>query len=308
MTVRNFLSLADVSPTELSDIVRRCLVLKKEPPDALLRHKTVGLYFRKTSTRTRTSFAVGAMKLGASVVTYSDGDLQTNTGETVEDTATVLSAYLDVLVVRTAGPIAEMNALANQRSMAVINAMSECEHPTQAIADLSTMLEHFGRLAGLHVAYLGEGNNTATALALAISRMADMRLTLLTPPGYGLPRACWDRVKDFSAESGALVEEHHDMRLAPSCADVVYATRWQTTGTSKADPNWRSTFRPFAVTANLMARIGKQGSARFMHDLPAVRGEDVAAEVIDGTQSIAFQQAANKLYGAMAILEWCVSR
>jgi ornithine carbamoyltransferase len=137
--------------------------------------KAVGIYFRKTSTRTRTSFTVGAAKLGAVTVAYGPGDLQTNTGETIQDTGKVLSGFLDALVVRTAESIEEMKTLASQGDMCVINAMSDNEHPTQALADLATIAEHFGRLEGISVLYVGEGNNTAAALMLALSRISTRR-------------------------------------------------------------------------------------------------------------------------------------
>lgn len=305
MSVRHFLSIADLHASELGELVQRTLQMKAGRYSAFLNGKVVGIYFTKTSTRTRTSFSTAALKLGAHIVAYGPGDLQLNTGETVNDTAAVLASCLDALVIRTAGPIAEMRAFAAQPAMAVVNAMSECEHPTQAISDLATLLEHFGTLQGVHVVYLGEGNNTATALALAIARTPRMRLSLFTPEGYGLPPAYLERARRYAAACNSSVEESHDLRLLPASADAVYATRWQTTGTSKPDPDWRSRFAPYAVTRELMARVSNGRPAMLLHDLPAVRGEDVEAAVLDGPQSLALTQAANKLFGAMAILEWC---
>jgi len=307
MAIQHFLSIADLTPSDLMRLVQRSLAIKKGCFDDRLKGKTVGVYFKKTSTRTRTAFTVGALKLGATVVSYGPGDLQTNTGETAEDTGRVLSSYLDAIVIRTADNIAEMRALAQQDSMGVINAMSEFEHPTQAIADLCTLAEHFGQLEGLHVLYLGEGNNTATALALALGQIPGMRLSLFTPEGYGLPSEFLQKAAEFCGRSGAIVEEFHDPDCLPSNVDVVYTTRWQTTGSSKPDPNWRVAFRPFSVTSDIMLRAGKRSRTIFMHDLPAVRGEDVKSEVLEGPQSVAFVQAANKLYSAMAILEMCVT-
>jgi ornithine carbamoyltransferase len=238
------------------------------------------------------------------VVAYGPDDLQTNTGETVEDTARVLGVMLDILVMRTAASLEEMRVFAAQPRLRVVNAMSEGEHPTQAIADLTTMREHFGHLSGLHVLYLGEGNNTAAALALAIARIPGMRLTLLTPEGYGLDPAFAARASALAAEHGAEVQERHTPD-PPRGVDVVYTTRWQTTGTSKPDPDWRRAFLPFAVTRELMASVSRPSGTVFMHDLPAVRGEDVENEVLDGPQSIAWRQAENKLFSAAAVLEWC---
>jgi ornithine carbamoyltransferase len=307
MAQRHILSVLDLDPAELLQLVERGIQMRSLPRDHRpLVGKTIGIYFRKTSTRTRTAFSAGAGRLGGHVVAYGPNDLQTNTGETVEDTARVLGSMLDVLVMRTAASLEEMRVFAAQPGLGVVNAMSEGEHPTQAIADLTTMREHFGRLEGLHVLYLGEGNNTAAALALAIARIPGMRLTLLTPEGYGLEPAVAARALELAAAHGAEVQERHAPD-PPRGVDVVYTTRWQTTGTSKPDPDWRRAFEPFAVTSALMASASKPSGTVFMHDLPAMRGEDVEDAVLDGPQSIAWRQAENKLYSAAAVLEWCAA-
>lgn len=247
------------------------------------------------------------MRLGANTIGFGPADLQLTTGETLEDTGRVLSGYIDALVVRTNDPQGEMEALAGQDEMPVINAMSAEEHPTQAIADLSTIKEVFGNLEGIHLLYLGEGNNTASALAFALGQTADARLTIVTPEGYGLPEKVMVRAQTIAADHGAIVEQHHDMEKLPANVDVVYTTRWHTMGVPKADPEWREKFLPYGVTAQVMARVSKPSSTIFMHDLPAVRGEDVCDEVLDGPQSRAWRQARYKMFSAMAILEWCLS-
>jgi ornithine carbamoyltransferase len=308
MSKRHLLSLAHLEASDIVDIVNRTerIATGQHAEGQSLRGKAVGIYFRKTSTRTRTAFSLGAAKLGAAVVVYGPHDLQINTGETVQDTTRVLSEYLDALVVRTAECIDEMELFASQRTMSVINAMSDKEHPTQALADLAMLQRHFGHLRGLTVLYLGEGNSTAAGLALAISKMEQMKLTLLTPDGYGLPREILEQSQLFARRSGSRIEQYHDLAYLPEQVDVVYTARWQTTGSSKSDPNWRTYFRPFSVTQRLMERVSKSAGTIFMHDLPAVRDEDVMSDVLDGSQSIAFQQAGNKLFGAMAVLEWCL--
>jgi ornithine carbamoyltransferase len=236
------------------------------------------------------------------LISYGPDDLQENTGETVEDTAAVLSRMLDVLVARTSGSEAELRAFAGQCRMAVVNAMSAVEHPTQALADLTSLAQHFGRIDGLRILYLGEGNNTASALALALSRYQETTLWLRTPPGYGLDQHYLDRAAVYGKRSGARVEQRHDMVDLPA-ADVVYTTRWQTTGTVKPDPDWRRRFAPFQVNSAVLA--GSPGAV-FMHDLPAHRGEEVTADVLDGPSSIAFEQAENKYHSARAVLQWCL--
>jgi ornithine carbamoyltransferase len=306
MASRHVLSVADLGGETLARLVDDGLAIAqgawrdRQP----LAGKVVGIYFKKTSTRTRTSFTVGAMKLGATTISYGPHDLQINTGETLQDTARVLANYLDALVIRTNEPIAEMRALAAQDRMAVINAMSDNEHPTQAIADLVAMKEAFGRLEGLHVLYLGEGNNTTTALALAFGLMPRMRLTIVTPEGYGIPQEVIDQANGYAVHSGSIIEQHHAMDSLPGHVDVVYSTRWLTMGVEKKDADWIPMFRPYTVTPEVMARVSAPGTL-FMHDLPAMRGYEVVDEVLDGPQSIAFRQAYHKMTSAMAVLTWC---
>ncbi|WP_269858149.1 ornithine carbamoyltransferase [Streptomyces sp. RPT161] len=304
--VRHLLSLNDVTDEELYALVRRSHEYARGTlqPNGPLAGRVVGTYFRTTSTRTRTAFSVGALRLGAQLVAYGSGDLQENTGEAAIDTGRVLGMMLDGLVARTSAGADELRTMASWNSMSVVNAMTEDEHPTQAITDLSAMLTALGRLEGLRVLYVGEGNNTAAALALALPRYRGAELHLRTPAGYGLPQPALNRAAEYATAHQALVEENHHMDGLPDEVDVVYTTRWQTTGTTKDDPDWRQTFSPFRVDSVLMKRYP---SAVFMHDLPAHRGEEVDADVLDGERSIAFQQAAHKLYGAMGVLEWCLA-
>jgi ornithine carbamoyltransferase len=211
---------------------------------------------------------------------------------------------LDVLVARTAADPAELRGWTRQDRMRVVNAMTADEHPTQALADLTMLHRHFGQVENLRVLYLGEGNNTAAALALALARFPGVYLELRTPPGYGLAPATLAEAAEQALRHSAVVTERHDTDGLPTPVDVIYTTRWQTTGTSKKDPNWHEVFAPFQVTSDLWADRPK---AVFMHDLPAHRGEEVAADVLDGPASIAFTQAGNKMYSAMAVLDWCVN-
>jgi ornithine carbamoyltransferase len=263
----------------------------------------VATYFRATSTRTRTAFSAAALRLGASVVPYGPDDLQENTGESSEDTGAVLSRMLDALVARTVGSPEELRAWASQDRMAVINAMTADEHPTQALADLTTLTRRFGAVEGVRVLYVGEGNNTAAALALALTRFEGVELHLRTPAGYGLARDKREAGERYARLHGAGLTEDHSPAHLPSDVDVVYTTRWTTTGTAKSDPDWRRDFEPFRVDERLMERYP---NAVFMHDLPAHRGEEVTAGVLDGPASVAFEQAQNKLHSAEAVLEWCL--
>jgi ornithine carbamoyltransferase len=307
--VRHVLSIADIGSENLGWLIHRSLEIAagKTSDERLLEGKIVGIYFKGTSTRTRTAFTVGAMKLGGGTIAYGPSDLQINTGETMLDTARVLSGFLDALVIRTNGSITEMTAMASQDEMAIINAMSENEHPTQAIADLVTIKEALGHLDGVHILYLGEGNNSAAALALAVALSPGMRLTLITPQGYGLSEDMLQLGRKLASKSGSIIEQHHRSDRLPGNVDVVYTTRWQTMGVPKADPNWQKKFEPFRVTRELMAQVSKPAGTFFLHDLPAIRGSEVVDEVLDGAQSLAFRQAYHKLSSAMAVLSWCLA-
>ena len=304
-------SLLSLGPLPLSDIealVERSVKfatrgIGEERP---LAGKTVGIFFRRSSTRTRTSFTVGAMKLGAHTISYGPEDLQLATGETYGDTGRVLSGYLDALVTRTNDAQTEMEALAESGTIPIINAMSAEEHPTQAIADLSTIHEHFGHLEGIDLLYLGEGNNTTSALALAFAKLPDSRLTIATPEGYGLASDFIAKVGLEASRNGSTIAQTHDVRGLPDDVDVVYTTRWNTMGVPKPDPDWREKFAPFTVTARMMRNLTRSTGTVFMHDLPAVRGQDVTDEVLDGPQSLAWRQAEHKMFSAMAVLEWCI--
>ncbi|MER5983201.1 ornithine carbamoyltransferase [Streptomyces sp. NPDC001787] len=303
-SVRHLISINDLTDEDLNTLVEDGCAFASEGVrgERPLADEVVGVYFSKTSTRTRTAFSSGALRLGASLLTYGPGDLQLNTGETSEDTGAVLSRMLDVLVARTAGDPAEMRAWARQDRMSVINAMSADEHPTQALTDLTTLRMTFGALTGLRVLYVGEGNNSASALALALTRFEGTELELRTPPGYGLDPAMLAQAERNAAARGASVRERHDMADLPEGFDAIYTTRWQTTGTAKADPDWRKVFAPFQVTEDLWETSPK---AVFLHDLPAHRGDEVTGAVLDGPRSIAFEQAENKMHSAMAVLKWC---
>jgi ornithine carbamoyltransferase len=309
--MRHLISLTDIGPKDLSALVDDALDIAtgRTATEQPLKGKVAGIYFRGTSTRTRTAFTVGAMKLGAEVIAYGPNDLQIVTGETIEDTTRVLANFLNVLVIRTNASVDEMIALANQDTMSIINAMSDNEHPTQAIADLVTIKEALGRLHDVHVLYMGEGNNSAAALSLAVALTRQMHLTLVTPEGYGLSRLLIEKAEALALESGtgSTITQHHDVDALPKNVDVVYTTRWQTMGVPKSDPGWKDKFKPYGITREIMDRVSKPFGTIFLHDLPAVRGAEVSDEVLDGPQSRAFRQAHHKLTSAMSVLKLCTA-
>ncbi|MFD8824719.1 ornithine carbamoyltransferase [Streptomyces sp. NPDC059605] len=299
---RGLFSLSELKPHTLWALVERSVELfrDKEAHDRPLRDRVAGVLFTRTSTRTRTAFQTGIVRLGGTPIAYGPHDLQLNTGESVGDTAQVLGSMLDLLVARTSGPLDELRELSREGGLPVINAMAAEEHPTQGVCDLATLSLAHGDLSGIRVMYIGEGNNTAVALAYGIATVPGARATFVTPPGYGLPADVLSTARRTAGTTGAAVVETHDVADAPEQLDAVYTTRWQTTGTSKADPAWRETFRPFHVDAALMRRWPE---ASFLHDLPAHRGDEVTGEVLDGPCSLAWTQAAMKLSSAMAVLE-----
>jgi ornithine carbamoyltransferase len=304
--MRNLISLADLTPAEMGALVRRAVHFgSRAPVDEALSGSAVGLLFTKTSTRTRTSFWAGATRLGAEVITFGQNELQLNTGETLEDTALVLGEYLDLLVVRTNGDVRVMRRLGCTGNIGVINALTSDEHPTQAIADLAMLVEEFGELSGRHMLYVGEGNSTAAALALATALTPGFRLSLVCPDGYGLPKETLDRAAELSG-GGLLVDQYVSFDEVSAPVDALYTSRWQTMGVPKADPNWLWAFGGYRVDSALLERFSKQETI-FLHDLPAVRGQEVDDAVLDGPASRAWRQAHHKMTAAMAVLEWCIT-
>ena len=255
-----------------------------------LRGDTLVCFFEKPSTRTRVSFAAAAERLGMLPLLIRPDELQLGRGETIEDTARTLSGYAAAIAVRTFAQ-ETVDRLADASNAPVINALTDEHHPCQALADLLTLRERFGRLEGLHVAYVGAGNNVATSL-LEAGTLAGMDVVLACPPGYE------------PTVAGAHVVT--DPLEAVAGADAVYTDVWVSMG-EDAERNARlSAFEPYRVDARLMAAA--RADAIFMHCLPAHRGEEVTAEVIDGPQSVVWQQAENRLPTEEALLFALVTR
>lgn len=301
---RSFLSLAGLTPQDLGVLVDRAAQVADDPlavPQSCA-GAVVGMLFEQTSTRTRTAFGVAALRLGAKVLDFGPESLQLRTGETMEDTGRVLGLMLDGLVMRTPRSITELTRMVDAGGPDLINAMAREEHPTQAVCDLATLKRHFGTLDGVSMLYVGEGNNTASALALALARTPRARLCLCVPPGFGLEQAFLDGVADTCATTGAQVVQTTSLDDLPDEVHAVYTTRWQTTGTTKPVEDWRETFRPYRVDRDFLARWR---DPVFLHDLPAHRGEEVSAELLDAPEALVWRQAEMKLFGAIAVVEAC---
>ncbi|MET8686892.1 ornithine carbamoyltransferase [Streptomyces sp. NPDC004732] len=298
-------SLADLPVATVTRLAERTVALHHDAAAHArpLAGAAVGVLFARPSTRTRTAFTVAAVRLGASPVAYGPGDLQPSTGESVEDTGRSLGSMLDGLVARPAGPLDDLRRLSRHGHLPVVNAMTPEEHPSQGLCDLATLRLTLGNLDGLRLLYVGEGNATATALALALSGIPGCEATFACPPGYGLPDTLRATAGKRAARTGATLTHRDSARSLPTGVDVVYTTRWQTTGGSRPDAAWRERFRPFHVDEEFMTR---RPGALFLHDLPAHRGEEVSGAVLDGPRSVAWTQSSMKLSGAMAVLEWAL--
>jgi ornithine carbamoyltransferase len=303
--MNRLISIQDLDGKSLQSLVEAGEKLAAGQLDfsSALKGKLIGLYFSKPSTRTRTSFFAGIQRMGGSSILYSESDLQTSTGESLEDTAMVFGLYLDGLVIRTNGSTEEMTTLAdNCGKTVVVNALSKTEHPTQAIADLITIQQEFENVCGRRVAYVGAWNNTAASLVLALTRFRDTHITVLTPEEFGANDAMVSAAHSNARLNHAVVEFIHDPRGLPKEVDVVYTVRWRSMGEEPRDSSWLTHFHGFQVDSVMWRRISHPGTI-FMHDLPAHRGVEVEREIIDGPASRIRRQAYNKQISAMCVLE-----
>jgi ornithine carbamoyltransferase len=302
---RSLISIQDLRPEQLQSMVDEGCALPGDGAEYVgaLRGKVVGLYFRQPSTRTRTSFFLAVHRMGGVSIQFGPGDLQLENGESIGDTAMIFDQALEALVARTNGPESELRALAGgSRNLAVINALSQEEHPTQAIADLITIQQEFGSLAGRHVLYIGAANNTSGSLLLALSRIPGARITTAEPDPFRTPARLVELARANARASGAVVSFVDSPERVPAPVDVIYTARWQSMGKEPSVPHWRSLLADWRVDMRLMRRLGS-ADAIFMHDLPASRGDEVTDEVMDGPRSRIRHQAHNKTVSAMVVLK-----
>lgn len=303
---RDFLTVHDFNKEELSEILQFALQLKQEKKAGLEHHllsgKTLGMIFQKASTRTRVSFEVGMYQLGGYALFLSAADLQIGRGEPVKDTARVLSRYLDGIMIRTFDHC-EVEELAAFADIPVINGLTDLLHPCQAMADLLTILEQKGKLAGLKLAYLGDGNNVAHSLLLACSKMG-MNVAVASPKGYEIQPAIVAKAKESAAASGACITLTTDPLEAVVGADILYTDVWASMGQEAEYKVRRQAFQGYQVDKELLKRAAEH--AMVLHCLPAHRGEEISDEVIEGTQSFVFDQAENRLHVQKAIMSMLI--
>lgn len=296
MKPQHFRTLADLSSAELRQLIERAIVLKAmirraesyEP----LRNKTLALIFEKSSTRTRVSFEAGMAQLGGSSVFLSPRDTHLGRGEPIEDTARVLSRMVDAIVVRTHSH-ATLETFAAHSRVPVINALSDLSHPCQLLADMQTYLEQRGEIRGKTVAWIGDGNNVCHSWIKAAG-LLDFQLNIAVPKGYE-PNA--DALETFAGH----ITLTHAPEEAAEFADIVVTDTWASMGHENEKAKRERDFAGFLVNNRLMALA--KPDALFMHCLPAYRGCEVAAEVIDGPQSVVWDEAENRLHSQKALLE-----
>lgn len=299
---RDFISLHDFTREEIEQFLDTAeqikLRLYASESFQPLKGKTLGMIFTKASTRTRLAFEVGMYQLGGQAIFLSAQDLQLRRGETIEDTARVLSRYLDGIVIRTFAH-QDVLDLAAAADIPVINGLTDLLHPTQALADLLTIREKKNRLAGITLAYVGDGNNMLHSLLFAGAKTG-MHVVAACPEGYQPDPSILIQARQDAEGSGARLAVVHDPRAAVEDADVIYTDVWASMGQEAEHEERLRAFQAYQVNGELMARA--RPDALFMHCLPAHRGEEVTAEVIDGPRSVVFDQAENRLHAHKAIL------
>jgi ornithine carbamoyltransferase len=299
------LRASDLDEDQLGEVLRNAARMKRQPWafTESLRGRTLVTLFEKSSTRTRVSFAAAAQRLGMLPLVLRDDELQLGRGETIEDTARVLSGYCSAIAIRTFEQ-ARLERVARAATVPVINALSDDHHPCQALADLLTLHEHFGRLEGLKLAYIGDATNVAHSLLEAGAR-AGLHLTVATPDGYGPDPDVVAVGRGLAVLHGGSVEVTTDPLRAAWEADAIYTDVWVSMGQEAERETRLRDLQPYQVDARLMSAAHRD--AIFLHCLPAHRGEEVTAEVIDGPQSLVFQQAVNRLPTEQALLHALVS-
>lgn len=301
---RDFITLYDITPAEMSMLLERAEALKAghDASACPLMGKSIGLLFEKNSTRTRVSFEVGIYQLGGQAVYLSSREIQLGSGETVADTARTLERYLNALVIRTFEH-ERIKEFAGNCSVPVINALTDSHHPCQALADLMTIKEKKGSLQGLRLAYIGDGNNVANSLVEA-SSMAGINLTLACPEGYEPDHETLRAAREKTANSGEIVVLR-DPREAAEQADVLYTDVWVSMGQEKEAPKRKQKFQGYQIDEELLSCA--KPDAIVMHCLPAHRGFEITGQVVDGPRSVVFDQAENRLHAQKALLEFLLA-
>ncbi len=301
--MKHFLSLADVSPQEMTHLLERAIELKEEWKRGgnrpLLKGKVLGMIFQKPSLRTRVSFDMAMLHLGGHALYLSPNEIQLGVRESVPDVARVLSRYVDAIMARVFAH-SDVVTLAEYSRVPVINGLSDYSHPCQGLADFLTIVEYKGwDLRGKKLAFVGDGNNVATSLLFGATKLG-MDFAIATPPGYELPARVWELGQKFAAESGSRLLATHDPVEAVREADVIYTDVWASMGQEAEAAERAKIFPPYQVNAALVAKA--KPDVMVMHCLPAHRGQEITDEVADGPHSALWDQAENRMHAQKAIL------
>lgn len=299
---RHFLRVADWKPDELKSVLdlgdELKMLLARGRPHKLLPGRSLALIFNKASTRTRVSFEVGICQLGGTGVSITAAHTHLARGETLKDTACVLSRYVDAIVIRT-GPHSDVDELASFSSVPVLNALTDSSHPCQALADVMTIRERFGRLEGVRLAFLGDGNNVCASLMVAAAKLG-MSFVAACPPGYEPTEQAQADAREAAAESGASIEITHDPEQAAAGADVLYTDVWVSMGEEEERDERLAAFRGYAINERLLELASPE--AVVMHCLPAHYGEEISEEIAHGPRSAIWDQAENRLHAQKALM------
>jgi len=297
---RDFLSLADFTRGELEEILHLAARLKRDLKDGkhapLLAGKSLAMIFEKPSLRTRVTFEIGMSQLGGTPVYLTPRDIQLGQRESVADIARNLERWVDLIMARTFAH-ATLIELARHASVPVINGLSDLLHPCQVLADCFTLIEHRGRLDGMRIAFVGDANNVANSWINAAAKL-NFEFILASPPGYEPDAATLQGAR----AAGGRITITHDAAAAAEGAEVLYTDVWTSMGQEREVERRRGDFAAYQINADLLRRAGD--NAVVMHCLPAHRGEEITDDVIDGPQSIVFDQAENRLHTQKAIMVW----
>ncbi|MCC3374051.1 ornithine carbamoyltransferase [Cohnella sp. REN36] len=299
---RDFLGLVDYHPDEIRYLLDLAIELKRKQKAGEIYHplkgKSLGMIFEKSSTRTRVSFEVGMYQLGGQALFLSKNDIQMGRGETIRDTAQTMSRYLDGIIIRTFGH-RNVVELARSATVPVINALSDQSHPCQALADYQTILEKKGKLEGIKIAYIGDGNNMLHSLMIGASKLG-LHFASASPEGYEPDAEQVRLAREFAGEFGGKVDVLRDAREAVEGADVIYTDVWASMGFEEEQKERERAFKDYQVNEALAGHA--KSDYLFMHCLPAHRGEEVTEGVIDGPNSVVFDEAENRLHAQKAIM------
>ena len=298
MKIKDLLTLEEFRKEEIEALFKEADALRKDPSAKPLAGKTLGLIFQKPSMRTRVSFEVGMVQLGGYALYLGIDDIQLGVREATKDIAAVLSRYLDGIVARTFGH-EDVELLAKHATIPVVNGLSDLHHPCQALGDLYTIWKKKGTLKGIRLTYVGDGNNVLHSLLLGAG-LVGMHCSVATPKGYEPKAQIVAKAKRLGASSGSEIQLSNDPAKAVQGADIVYTDVWTSMGQEKEKAKRAKAFRAFQVNRSLIKKAKKE--ALFMHCLPAHRGEEATDQVLDGSQSIVFDQAENRLHVQKALL------